>query len=205
MCRVLSRHREQGPWFWAIEWTACHVVSMACLGRACFAVGVLAHDAAVGRDAGFVMVRPRAKPSVLRADGGSLDLGPRARGGRPRHATSAASLVPRPRGRGRTPPYAGRWNIRLAARALRMESPFRRTHAGIRWQQGRLTLPGTVGARRCQCPRNLLCHPHAIGGRRAFHRAAVGRTVDAIAGCGSSSLSGAAAALHDASTPAAVG
>ena len=166
---------------------------------------VLAHDAVVGRDAGLVVVRPRAKQSVLCADGGSLDLGPRAWGGRPRYATSASPLVPRPRGRARTPPYAGRWNIPLAARALRMESPSRRTHAGIRWQQGRLTFPGTVGARRCQCPRNLLCHPRTIGRRRTFHRERVGRTVDAIAGCGSSSLSGAATALHHASTPASVG
>ena len=108
---------------------------------------------------------------VRRADGGSLDLAPRARGGRTGDAPSASPVVPRPRGRARPPPYAGRWNIRLAARALRMESPSRRTHAGIRWQQGRLTLPGRVGARRCQCPRNLLCHPHAIGRRRTVHRA----------------------------------
>ena len=114
-------------------------------------------------------------------------------------------LVPRPRGRARTPPSAGRRNIRLAARALRMESPSRRTHAGIRWHQGRLTLPGRVGARRCQCPRNLLCRPHAIGRRRTVHRAPVGRTVNPVAGCGPSSLPGAATALHHASTPASVG
>ena len=34
----------------------------------------LAHDAALGRDAGFVMVRARAGPSVLCADGDRLDL-----------------------------------------------------------------------------------------------------------------------------------
>ncbi len=135
----------------------------------------------------------------------SLDVGPRARGGRPRYATSASPLVPRPRGRARTPPHARRRNIRLAARPLRMESPCRRTHAGIRWQQGRLTLAGTVGARRCQCPRHLLCHPRTIRRRRTVHRAPVGCTVDAIAGCSSSSLSGAATALHHASTPASVG
>ena len=55
---------------------------------------------------------------------------------------------------------------------------------------GPASLPGTVGARRCQCPRNLLCHPRPVGRRRTFHRAPVGRTVDAIARCCSSSLSG---------------
>ena len=142
---------------------------------------------------------------VVCADSDNLDVAPRARGGRPRYATSASPLVPRPRGRARTPPHARRRNLRLAARALRMESPSRLPHAGIRWHQGRLTLPGTVCARRCQRPRNLLCHPHTIGRRRTFHRAPVGRTVDPVAGCGRSSLPGAATALHHASTPASVG
>ena len=136
---------------------------------------------------------------------GRLDVGARARGGRPRYATSASPLVPRPRGRARNPPHAGRRSIRLAARALRMESSCRRTHPGIRWQQGRLRLAGTVGARRCQCPRHLFCHSRPIRRRRTVHRAPVGCAVDAIAGCSSSSLSGAAPALHHASTPASVG
>ena len=71
----------------------------------------------------FCLVRPRAGPSGLCAACDRLDILPRARGGRPRSATSASPLVPRPRGRARTPPHARRRNLRLAARALRMESP----------------------------------------------------------------------------------
>ena len=44
---------------------------------------------------------------------------------------SASPLVPRPRGRARTPPHARRRHLRLAARALRMESPHRRPLRGF--------------------------------------------------------------------------
>ena len=102
----------------------------------------------------------------------NLDVLPHARRGHPRcsarHATSASPLVPRPRGRARTSPHAGRRQLRLAARALRMESPCRRPPAGIRWHQGRLTLPGTVCARRYHRPRRLLCRPLAISAAALF-------------------------------------
>ena len=130
---------------------------------------------------------------------------PRARGGRSRYATSASPLVPRPRGRARTPSHARRRNLRLAARALRMESPSRLPMRGFHGTRAGLPSLEVVCARRCQRPRNLLCHPHTIGRRRTFHRAPVGRTVDTVAGCGRSSLPGAATALHHASTPASVG
>jgi hypothetical protein len=110
--------------------------------------------------------------------------------------------VPR---RARTPPPARRRSLRLAARAVRMESPCRRPSSRIQRPQDRLTLPGTVRTRRCDRPRRLLCGPLSVRRRRTFRRAPVERTVDTVAGCGHSSLPGAATALHHASTPTSVG
>ena len=84
----------------------------------------------------------RAGPSGLCADSDNLDVRPRARGGRPRYATSASPLVPRPRGRARTPPHARRRNLRLAARALRMESPSTSTPCGDSMAPGPAYPPG---------------------------------------------------------------
>jgi hypothetical protein len=66
------------------------------------------------------------------------------------------------------------------------------------------TLPGAVGTGRCCLTRNLLCYSRTLGGPRTFQQASVGRgTMDAVAGCGRSSLPGAATALYHASIAAA--
>jgi len=131
--------------------------------------------------------------------GGRRNIRPWARSGRSRDATCASPMVPRTCVGARAPPHRWSRNFRLAARCLRMESPFGRTYAGILGQKGRLNLAGTVSARQRQRPRNLLCHPCAVSHPRTFEQAPVERsTLDAVAGRSRSSLPGVAPALdHD--------
>src|SRR6185437_15429791 len=70
--------------------------------------------------------------------------------------------------------------------------------------KGPFTLPGAVGTGRCCLTRNLLCYSRTLGDPRTFQQASVERgTMDAVAGCGRSSLPGAATALYHASIAAA--
>lgn len=153
-----------------------------------------------------VLVHPRAEQSVVCDECGLGNIQPRAGSSRPRYATCASPMAPRAGGRTRTPPRPRRWDVRLAARWLRMESPCGRTYARIFRQTGRLTQARRGSTRQCQRPRGLLCHSRTSGRLRTFQQASVERrTLDAVSGCRRSSLSGALTALHLASAPTSAG
>ena len=67
--------------------------------------------------------------------------------------------------------FYGRGTLDVKGGAATLVTAFCSLPSAASLAQGRLTRPGTVGARRCQWPRNLLCDPRAIGRRRNFHRA----------------------------------
>ncbi len=119
--------------------------------------------------------------------------------------TGTAGAGPRSCARARASSPARRRRVRLAARCVRMESSSRRTHAGILRHEGRLSLPGIVGARRYDRTRHQLCGPHRAGRPGTSHPTLLGSALDTPLRGARTPLPDAAAALHHASPSACAG
>jgi len=75
----------------------------------------------------------------------------------------AQQLVPRPRGRARTPPILGVGTFRWLLERSGWE-PY--PQAKVPCHKGRLALIRSGSAKQCQRPRNVLCHPFTTGRRQ---------------------------------------